>query len=227
MRPRGDVTAWVRRRDMRLVATVCRAIAWLTCANSAAAAPGDLDPSFAGTGWARTLEVRAGAASFLPRRSGRCSRSPRSRGSGRRSTGRFIGRRGGPGERPAPRRDRTDRVVIGAIALVTAPHAAAVAPVGLVIVRVPVDVLAPPSFVPAARQGRARRGTLGRASFGTSTPRWSPKRAPNQPERAASHRHAATLKPRICRTFAGTISVPRLPENRGVPGSRPGLAIVR
>jgi hypothetical protein len=49
---------------MRLVATVCWAITWLNCVNSAAAAPGDLDPSFAGTGCARTLEVRADAASF-------------------------------------------------------------------------------------------------------------------------------------------------------------------
>ena len=67
---------------------------------------------------------------------------------------------------PASR--RVASVVVGAIAVVAAPHAAGVAPVWLVIV--PVDVLAPPASVPAARQRRARRGTLGRTSFGTSTP---------------------------------------------------------
>jgi uncharacterized delta-60 repeat protein len=52
---------------MRFVASVCCAIASLACVSSAAAAPGDLDPSFAGTGWVRTLEVRAGSANLLPR----------------------------------------------------------------------------------------------------------------------------------------------------------------
>jgi uncharacterized delta-60 repeat protein len=39
----------------------------LLAAGPAAAAPGDLDPSFAGGGWQRTLEVRAGSVNFLPR----------------------------------------------------------------------------------------------------------------------------------------------------------------
>jgi uncharacterized delta-60 repeat protein len=52
---------------MRLHVAAVGAIVWLTCATLAAATPGDLDPSFAGTGWVRTLEVRAGAANFLPR----------------------------------------------------------------------------------------------------------------------------------------------------------------
>ena len=49
---------------MRVALTVAIA---LLAAGPAAAAPGDLDPSFAGRGWQRTLEVRAGGVNFLPR----------------------------------------------------------------------------------------------------------------------------------------------------------------
>ena len=52
---------------MKLVAAVMCAIGSLAGAAAATAAPGDLDPSFAGTGWVRTLEVRAGATNFMPR----------------------------------------------------------------------------------------------------------------------------------------------------------------
>jgi uncharacterized delta-60 repeat protein len=50
---------------MRIAVLACA----LACAAppAAAAAPGDLDPSFAGAGWVRTLEVRAGGNNFLPR----------------------------------------------------------------------------------------------------------------------------------------------------------------
>jgi hypothetical protein len=33
---------------------------------SAAAAPGDLDPSFAGKGWVRTFELRGGSGPYFP-----------------------------------------------------------------------------------------------------------------------------------------------------------------
>ena len=64
---------------------------------------------------------------------------------------------------PASR--RVVSVVVGAIAVVSAPHAAAVAPVWLVIVRVPVDVLAPPGFVSAARHRAAARSAVPRWEF--------------------------------------------------------------
>jgi uncharacterized delta-60 repeat protein len=70
VRRRVDVTDGVESRDMRLLAAFLCAIAWLTCSISAAAAPGDLDPSFAGTDWVRTLELRVGAANILPRGAG-------------------------------------------------------------------------------------------------------------------------------------------------------------
>jgi hypothetical protein len=40
-------------------------------------------------------------------------------------------------------------------------------------------------------------------------------------------RHRATSKQRICRYFADQSALARVPENRGVPGSSPGLAIPR
>jgi uncharacterized delta-60 repeat protein len=53
---------------MTLLRMLPWAIAWIVCAGAApaAAAPGDLDGSLAGVGWARTLEVRAGGMNYLP-----------------------------------------------------------------------------------------------------------------------------------------------------------------
>jgi hypothetical protein len=66
-----------------------------------------------------------------------------------------------------------------------------------------------------------------RGAFGTLEPLRSPKRARNQPKAPASTRVGTTWNSLICRPFCGRGSLPRLPENRGVPGSSPGLAISR
>lgn len=54
---------------MKLGGALWCAIASIACVGTApaVAAPGDLDPSFAGAGWVRTLEVRAGGNNYLPR----------------------------------------------------------------------------------------------------------------------------------------------------------------
>jgi hypothetical protein len=68
---------------------------------------------------------------------------------------------------------------------------------------------------------------LDSSSFGTSGAPWSPKRAVNRPEAAALLHDVATVKQLICRPSVGAIALRGLPENRGVPGSSPGLAIGR
>ena len=45
----------------------CAVVGWLVSVPGAAAAPGDLDGSFSGDGWVRTLEVRSPANNYLPR----------------------------------------------------------------------------------------------------------------------------------------------------------------
>ena len=52
---------------IRVVAIACAALGWLALPGAAAAAPGDLDGSFSGGGWLRTLEVRSPANNYLPR----------------------------------------------------------------------------------------------------------------------------------------------------------------
>jgi hypothetical protein len=61
----------------------------------------------------------------------------------------------------------------------------------------------------------------------TSTRPQSPKRAPNRTEATASSRGLRTKNRRFCRSFLSKRALLRLPENRGVPGSSPGLAIPR
>jgi uncharacterized delta-60 repeat protein len=65
-----DVGSGRGRSGVGRLAHLACAVASLACATAAAAAPGDLDPSFAGTGWTRTLEVRPGAINYLPRGAG-------------------------------------------------------------------------------------------------------------------------------------------------------------
>jgi hypothetical protein len=63
--------------------------------------------------------------------------------------------------------------------------------------------------------------------IGTSARAQSPKPAPNRPEATASSRGPATTTSATCRSFSDDNSAIRIPENRGVPGSSPGLAIER
>jgi hypothetical protein len=77
---------------------------------------------------------------------------------------------------------------------------------------------------PNGRQRGAMKSLIRTTSFGTSNPPWSPTRAGNRPEPWATRPDGATLEVLSCRDSAGS-AFPRLPENRGVPGSSPGLAI--
>src|SRR5919204_547085 len=52
---------------MRAAVTVWAVLGALALAPTAAAAPGDLDGSFSGDGWLRTLEVRSADNNYLPR----------------------------------------------------------------------------------------------------------------------------------------------------------------
>jgi hypothetical protein len=61
-------------------------------------------------------------------------------------------------------------------------------------------------------------------TFGTSTRSQSPKCAPNRAKVTASPR-GLTARILYLQVFSGEYPVSRLPENRGVPGSSPGLAI--
>jgi hypothetical protein len=61
--------------------------------------------------------------------------------------------------------------------------------------------------------------------IGTSRRPRSPKRTPNRPEPTASRQRRTSRDSIICRSFASHAAPMRLPENRGVPGSSPGLAI--
>ena len=65
------------------------------------------------------------------------------------------------------------------------------------------------------------------AGVWTSDPAWSPKRRRNRPKPTAQRRDTVVFKPPICRRSAALAAESRLPENRGVPGSSPGLAIRR
>ena len=63
------------------------------------------------------------------------------------------------------------------------------------------------------------------AGVWTSDPAWSPKRRINRPKPTAQRRDTVVFKPPICRRSAALAAESRLPENRGVPGPSPGLAI--
>ena len=52
---------------MRATATIWALLGALAMAPAAAGAPGDLDSSFSGDGWLRTLEVRSADNNYLPR----------------------------------------------------------------------------------------------------------------------------------------------------------------
>jgi hypothetical protein len=64
-------------------------------------------------------------------------------------------------------------------------------------------------------------------TIGTSRHPRSPKRAPNRPKLAASCRRLVSGTSLICRSYVSNPAALRLAENRGVPGSSPGLAIPR
>jgi len=51
----------------RALATGCAVLGWFVLVPSALTAPGDLDGSFSGDGWLRTLEVRSPTNNYLPR----------------------------------------------------------------------------------------------------------------------------------------------------------------
>jgi uncharacterized delta-60 repeat protein len=51
----------------RAMAIGCAVVGWLALIPAATAAPGDLDGSFSGDGWLRTLEVRSASNNYLPR----------------------------------------------------------------------------------------------------------------------------------------------------------------
>jgi hypothetical protein len=72
---------------MRLLRVLPWTIAWVACAGAATAtaAPGDLDPSYAGTGWVRTLEVRSAGNNYLPRGAGAVAVQPDGCGEWKRS----------------------------------------------------------------------------------------------------------------------------------------------
>jgi hypothetical protein len=71
----------------------------------------------------------------------------------------------------------------------------------------------------------ANRWPRKRSLIGTSRRARSPKPAPNQPDPKARRTRSRAGNMAICRLFAALAGDPRLPENRGVPGSSPGLAI--
>lgn len=52
---------------IRVIAIASAALGWLALAATAPAAPGDLDTSFSGGGWLRTLEVHSPTNNYLPR----------------------------------------------------------------------------------------------------------------------------------------------------------------
>ena len=52
---------------MRATAIVCALLGGLVLAPAAAGSPGDLDGSFSGDGWLRTLEVRSSDNNYLPK----------------------------------------------------------------------------------------------------------------------------------------------------------------
>jgi hypothetical protein len=62
-------------------------------------------------------------------------------------------------------------------------------------------------------------------AFGTSDAPWSPKRTGNRPKLPAQRRDTLPFKLAICRRSWAVTAGKGLPENRGVPGSSPGLAI--
>jgi hypothetical protein len=87
------------------------------------------------------------------------------------------------------------------------------------------DTRPPSACLLGARSGAADRCRETRL-IRTSARGQSPKPAPNRPNPTASSRGPATTSSAPCRSLSDENSAIRVPENRGVPGSSPGLAIV-